>query len=85
MERILKTKLKIVTRRHPTKSKDDLTVEHHGSIVLLVPITKKGVNFIQQNIGADNGYQPYYPTVLFEPKYVEDVIEGARNLGLVVR
>jgi hypothetical protein len=72
-------------RRHPTKSKDDLTVEHHGSIVLLRPNTKRGIAFIQKNIGADNGWQPYYPTVLFEPRYVDDVIKGARGLGLVVR
>jgi hypothetical protein len=71
--------------RHPTKSKDDFTVTNHGSIVLLRPNTKRGIAFIEKNIGADNGYQPYYPTVLFEPRYVEDVIKGARGLGLVVR
>ncbi len=79
------TKLKIVIRRHPTKSKDDFTVEYHGCIVLLRPNTKRGIAFIQKNIGADNGYQPFYPTVLFEPQYIADVIEGARGLGLVVR
>jgi hypothetical protein len=72
-------------RRHPTRSKDDFTVENHGSIVLLRPITKAGVNFIQKNIGADNGYQPYYPTVLFEPRYIGDVLQGIRKLGLVAR
>ena len=81
----MQTKRKIVKRRRHPREKHDFTVENHGSIVLLRPNTRAGINFIQANIGPFNGYQPYYPTVLFEPRYIDDVIKGARGLGLVVR
>jgi hypothetical protein len=73
-----------VKRRHPLQ-KDDFTVEYHSSIVLLRPNTKAGINWANKNVGADNGYQPYWPTVIFEPRYIDGVIKGIRKLGLVAR
>lgn len=72
-------------RRHPTQGKDDFTVERHGRIVLIRPNTRRDIAFANKNIGADSGYQPYWPTMIFEPHYAEDVIKGIRGLGLMAR
>ena len=63
----------------------DLCVENHGSIVLLRPISPAAREWVETNIGQDNGYQPYWPTVLMEPRYVMDVVNGAVSDGLSVR
>jgi hypothetical protein len=41
--------------------KADFRVEFHGAILLLVPLSDCGLRWIEKHIGADNGYQPYYP------------------------
>jgi hypothetical protein len=40
---------------------------------------------IEKHIGADNSYQPYFPTVILEPRYLDGVIAGIRKHGLVAR
>jgi hypothetical protein len=71
------------TRKKSTKW--DFRVEHHGSICLLVPLSGAGHAWVNKNIGADNGYQPYWPTVILEPRYLDGVIAGIRKHGLVAR
>ena len=64
----------------------DIQVENHGSIVLLVPETDAGRAWVKENIGPDNGYQPYFPqAVIVEPRYVAAIVEGMQNDRLVVR
>jgi hypothetical protein len=85
-ELIEKKKAKVIPfrRRTPTE-KHDFTVRNEGCLVLLVPNTKLGINWANHNIGADNGYQPYWPTVISEHRYVEGVLAGIARLGLVAR
>ncbi len=71
-------------RRAPL-AKVDFTVNNHGSIVLVVPNTQAGIDWANENIGKDNGYQPYWPTMVFEPRYVDQVLDGIRAEGLTVR
>jgi hypothetical protein len=71
-------------RRHPHE-KHDFTVEYHSSIVLLRPNTKAGIAWANKHIGKNNGYQPYWPTVILEVRYIDEVIKGIRSLGLVAR
>ena len=42
----------------------DIVVESHGSIFLLRPISDSGRMWIEENIGQQNGFQPYWPTVV---------------------
>jgi hypothetical protein len=81
-----KKKAKVIPfrRRTPT-DKHDFTVRYEGGLVLLVPNTKLGINWANHNIGADNGYQPSWPTVILEPRYVDNVLKGIHRLGLVAR
>ena len=67
------------------KTKWDFLVEFHGAIILLCPLTEPGFRWIERHIGADNGHQPYYPTVVLEPRYIDDVLGDIREKGLVAR
>ena len=69
-----------VSSSSPTKKKTkwDFRVEFHGAILLLVPLSDGGLRWIAKNISADNGYQPYYPTVIIEPRSLDDVLGGIR-------
>lgn len=60
----------------------DITVIDSGSIVLLQPNTDEARAWIEENIGPDNGYQPYYPTVTCERSYFMDVLFGMQESGL---
>jgi hypothetical protein len=64
--------------------KNDIVIENHGSIFLLRPISKSGREWLDQNIGDQNGFQPYWPTVVVEPRYIADVVNGIRGDNLEV-
>jgi hypothetical protein len=65
--------------------KIDFTVQNEGSIFLLRPITPAGMEWVQEHIGSDNGFQPMRPTVVIDHRYIADVVEGIRGDGLLVR
>jgi hypothetical protein len=67
-----------------TSPAPDFEVQNHGSIFLLIPQTPSARVWIDDHIGQDNGYQPHYPTVLVEHRYIVDIVEGIRNDGLAV-
>ena len=53
-----------------------------GSTSVFVKPSVMTCIWVDEYIGPDNGYQPYYPTVVLEPRYVGPVIEGIREYGL---
>jgi len=55
-----------------------------ASIFLLIPRTISARIWIDDHIGRENGYQPYYPTVVVEHRYISDIIAGVQGDGLVV-
>jgi hypothetical protein len=63
----------------------DFTVQNEGSIFLLRPITPAAKKWVNEHIGADNGFQPMWPTVVIEHRYIADVVEGIRDDDLTVR
>ena len=74
------------TRKKKTAiRKWDFRVEFHGAIILLVPLTRSACAWANKNIGADNGFQPYWPTVIVEPRYLDQILGGIRKVGLVAR
>jgi hypothetical protein len=78
--------LKVIPfKRRPPMAKSDFQVDQHGGIVMLKPLTKAGIDYVNQQIGKDNGYQPYWPTVVFEPRYVSRFIHDIRQSGLLAR
>jgi len=61
----------------------DLSVENHGSILILTPHTDEGKGWIARNIGDDalswgtNG-------IVVEHRYIGDIVAGAQSDGLSV-
>jgi hypothetical protein len=63
-------------------TRSDVEIEDGGSVVLLRPLTPEAVVWVNENIGQDNGYQPYWPVVVVERRYVPDILEGMQADGL---
>jgi hypothetical protein len=70
---------------NPTVTTADFTFENHFSVCFLHPLTDAARAWVEDHIGADNGYQPQWPSVLLEPRYCGDVLAGIADAGLVVR
>jgi hypothetical protein len=62
----------------------DFRLQNEGSIVLLRPLTPGAVDWVNIHIGEDNGYQPNWPSVLIEPRYVEAILQGIAEDGMSV-
>ena len=60
----------------------DIQIYNEGSIVLLQPKTQTAINWIEENIGQNNGFQPYWPTVTVEARFVENILCGMQSDGL---
>lgn len=71
--------------RKVSRSTPDFKLDNHGSICLLHPLTAAARTWVEENIGADNGYQPQYPSVLIEPRFCANVLAGIADAGLVLR
>ncbi len=61
----------------------DFSFENHNSICLLRPLTPAAIEWVNEQIGQDNGFQPYYPVVI-EPRYCEHILRGIAADGLGV-
>lgn len=61
----------------------DIRVENHGSLFLLRPLNDNAVAWLVQ--GVDDGAQFFGGALVVEPRYVADIVNGAREAGLEVR
>jgi hypothetical protein len=52
---------------------------------LIVPLCDSAREWLDKHIGKDNGFQPYWPTAIVEPRYLKEIIVGIRRDGLVAR
>jgi len=62
----------------------DILVENHNSVFLLRPISPAGRTWLQENVIGEET-QLFGNAVVCEPRYVADIVFGARGQGLVVR
>ncbi len=70
----------------PTQSSGpDFVVESHSSIFLLRPQNEQAVSWVNAHIGSENGFQPYWPTVVVEHRYIADIVAGIQTDGLAVQ
>ena len=67
-----------------SRSNPDFTIQNEGSIFLLQPHSFAARAWVDKHIGQGNGYQPYWPTVLVEHRYVVDIVDGIQADGLTV-
>jgi len=70
-------------RRQPSvSSTPDFVLERHGSILFLLhPISDAGRNWIDEHIGSEYGFQPYYPVVVIEPNISNTYSNASANLA----
>lgn len=68
----------------PDRVVEDFALVNHGSIATLTPQTPAALAWVEENIGEDNGYQPYWPSVVIEANYLEAVVEGIETDGLSI-
>ena len=74
----------------PTRSESrlqpppDISVEHHGSIFLLRPTSSVGEAWLKENVIC-NETQIFGNAIVCEPRFVAEIVFGARGEGLVVR
>jgi len=73
------------TQREEIPFSPDFLVENYLSIYLIRPLNEAATLWLEDNIDAAGSFQPYWPTVVVEPRYVADLLEGIRNDGLAVR
>jgi hypothetical protein len=72
------------TRREEVPSPPDFLLENHLSIFLICPLTESARAWLEENIDAAGSFQPYWPTVVVEYRYIADIIEGIQNDGMAV-
>jgi len=68
----------------PAFASPDILVENHGSIFLLRPITSVGQDWLKENVIGEET-QAFGNAVACEPRFVTNIVIGARGEGLVVR
>jgi hypothetical protein len=60
----------------------DIRVENHYSIILVRPITTLGSDWLEEHI--DEGASWFGPSLVVEPRYLDNLVAGMRADGLVV-
>ena len=61
----------------------DLIFENHFSLFLIRPVTPAGQTWLDENVG-DNETQHFGNAIAAEPRYVEAIMRGALDAGLVI-
>lgn len=61
----------------------DITVVDHGSIVIFLPTSDAGREWVAENIASDA--MRWAGGVVVEHRYIADIVDGAINDGLEVR
>jgi hypothetical protein len=71
--------------QNPRKATQDFIFENHGSLCFLRPLSSSAVEWIEENISQTDSFQPYWPVVLIEPRFVSDILSGILREGWSVR
>ena len=64
--------------------KYDFVTQDHGSIVLLKPLSEAGKIWIDEHIGQGDEVQYWGDSVVVEPRYIRDIIDGIEADGYKV-
>ncbi len=66
---------------------DDFRLDGEGpltSVFRLVPLTGDARGWIADNVSRTEGFQPDWPTLYIEHRYLDDLIEGIEGEGMTV-
>jgi hypothetical protein len=61
----------------------DVSVENHGSIVVLRPLSSAAKEWMKEYVDQ-TGFQPYRDSVIVEPRYADAILDGMKEQGLHV-
>jgi hypothetical protein len=74
----------VITRKNPSEVIPDFDFENHGSLGLLRPLTNAARAWVTANVSQE-GFQPCWPTIVVEARYVDAILNGIVGDGLVMR
>lgn len=65
----------------------DIRIENHGSIYLLIAVTPRAENWLREHTDAEAMWvgSRTQSGLVVEPRYVEEIVNGAKADGLEVR
>jgi hypothetical protein len=66
-------------------SQPDFVVEDYFSIFLIRPLPPAAQSWLEENIETAGSFQPYWPTVVVEYRYISDVAQGIAASGFKVQ
>ena len=61
----------------------DILIEHCGSVVMVTPLTPEATEWVDENVGLES-WQWLGGSFSCEPRYVDRLIEGMEDDGLIV-
>lgn len=61
----------------------DIRVDNHGSIMIVTPVTAAGKEWVDLHLN-NSEMQRWAGGIVVEPRYLQDIIDGAEADGLVV-
>ena len=61
----------------------DVLIENHGSISLFTPMTVNAHEWIEEHVRIEP-WQRLGPSIACEPRYLDQIIDGMQQDGLVV-
>lgn len=62
----------------------DMAIENCGSVIILRVVTDRAVAWVEEKIQRGD-YAPYWPSLVCESRYAQEIIDAARRDGLVVK
>lgn len=65
------------------KNKPDVTIMNHGSVVMVAPLSPPAKEWVDENVGIES-WQFLGSAFAVDPRYVDDLIAGMMDAGLVV-
>jgi len=60
----------------------DIQINNHGSILIFVPRTETGMEWMNENL--DPGAMRWAGGIVVEPRYAADIVNGMQGDGLLV-
>lgn len=60
----------------------DIRVCDHGSVILVTPVTDAASAWIEEHTASDAQF--FGPALVVEPRYLDDLVRGMQDDGLVV-
>jgi hypothetical protein len=67
----------------PSEPACDLIFENHGSLFLIRPLSTEAQQWLDENVGDENTLT-FGGAVVCEPRYVDAIVYGAVQAGLMV-